>query len=283
MMPSLLHLEMHPKIFLWPKSFQRCEPSDDSIALYFFPRDPMQRFRESFQEDRRQRFRESFQKKKPTIQGIVPRRRYKRFRTEYGLDRETSTSKETDKRGQAKEIWDSLKSRFIGTEDVQQAHSQQLKSEFERLMMKEDESIDSFAGKMMGIYYKGCYMWINSSSYWIVKLWDDETGYNTQLEKLSESVHNEGLTWGTSKLVPVGYGIKKLQVMMTIVDDLVSIDSVIEDRLTTEPISEYVQSCDIVAFNKIFLYSHLPHLYNSGTIASSVGAPPALDVYLFYF
>ncbi|GJR24724.1 zinc finger, CCHC-type containing protein [Tanacetum coccineum] len=43
---------------------------------------------------------------------------------------------------------------FIGTEDVQQAHSQQLKSEFERLMMKEDESIDSFAGKMMGIITK---------------------------------------------------------------------------------------------------------------------------------
>ncbi|GJZ99774.1 putative zinc finger, CCHC-type containing protein [Tanacetum coccineum] len=54
----------------------------------------------------------------------------------------------------AKEIWDSLKSRFIGTEDVQQAHSQQLKSEFERLVMKEDESIDSFAGKLMSIITK---------------------------------------------------------------------------------------------------------------------------------
>ncbi|GJS41452.1 AMP-binding, conserved site-containing protein [Tanacetum coccineum] len=54
----------------------------------------------------------------------------------------------------AKEIWDSLKSRFIGTKDVQQAHSQQLKSEFERLMMKEDESIDSFAGKLMSIITK---------------------------------------------------------------------------------------------------------------------------------
>jgi len=54
----------------------------------------------------------------------------------------------------AKEIWDSLKARFIGTEDVQQAHSQQLKSEFERLIMKEDESIDSFAGKLMSIVTK---------------------------------------------------------------------------------------------------------------------------------
>nr|XP_043637857.1 nuclear matrix constituent protein 1-like [Erigeron canadensis] len=54
----------------------------------------------------------------------------------------------------AKEIWDSLKAKFVGTEDVQQAHSQQLKSKFERLIMKEDESIDSFAGKMMSIITK---------------------------------------------------------------------------------------------------------------------------------
>ena len=54
-----------------------------------------------------------------------------------------------------------------------------------------------------------------------------------------------------AKLVPVGYGIKKLQIMMTIVDDLVSVDTLIEERLTVEPINEYVQSCDIAAFNKI--------------------------------
>jgi elongation factor 1-beta len=55
----------------------------------------------------------------------------------------------------------------------------------------------------------------------------------------------------TAKLVAVGYGIKKLQIMLTIVDDLVSVDSLIEEHLTVEPINEYVQSCDIVAFNKI--------------------------------
>lgn len=38
---------------------------------------------------------------------------------------------------------------------------------------------------------------------------------------------------------------------MTIVDDLVSVDDLIDERLTVEPINEYVQSCDIVAFNKI--------------------------------
>lgn len=54
-----------------------------------------------------------------------------------------------------------------------------------------------------------------------------------------------------AKLVPVGYGIKKMTIMLTIIDDLVSVDDLIEDRLTAEPINEYVQSCDIVAFNKI--------------------------------
>lgn len=58
-----------------------------------------------------------------------------------------------------------------------------------------------------------------------------------------------------AKLVPVGYGIKKLQIMLTIVDDLVSVDNLIEEHLTVEPASEYIQSCDIVAFNKICEYS----------------------------
>ncbi|KAF0907394.1 hypothetical protein E2562_015886 [Oryza meyeriana var. granulata] len=83
-----------------------------------------------------------------------------------------------------------------------------------------------------------------------VKPWDDETDMK-KLEEAVRSVQMEGLTWGASKLVPVGYGIKKLQIMLTIVDDLVSVDSLIEEHLTEEPINEYVQSCDIVAFNKI--------------------------------
>lgn len=83
-----------------------------------------------------------------------------------------------------------------------------------------------------------------------VKPWDDETDMK-KLEEAVRSVQMEGLTWGASKLVPVGYGIKKMTIMLTIVDDLVSVDSLIEDHLTMEPINEYVQSCDIVAFNKI--------------------------------
>ena len=83
-----------------------------------------------------------------------------------------------------------------------------------------------------------------------VKPWDDETDMK-KLEEAVRSVQMEGLFWGASKLVAVGYGIKKLQIMLTIVDDLVSVDTLIEEQLTEEPINEYVQSCDIVAFNKI--------------------------------
>ncbi|OIW16276.1 hypothetical protein TanjilG_18991 [Lupinus angustifolius] len=83
-----------------------------------------------------------------------------------------------------------------------------------------------------------------------VKPWDDETDMK-KLEETVRSIELPGLLWGASKLVAVGYGIKKLQIMMTIVDDLVSVDTLIEERLTVEPCNEYIQSCDIVAFNKI--------------------------------
>ncbi|KAK6924696.1 Translation elongation factor EF1B, beta/delta subunit, guanine nucleotide exchange domain, partial [Dillenia turbinata] len=81
-----------------------------------------------------------------------------------------------------------------------------------------------------------------------VKPWDDETDMKKP-EAAVRSIEMEGLLW--AKLVPVGYGIKKMQIMLTIVDDLVSVDNLIEEHLTAEPINEYVQSCDIVAFNKI--------------------------------
>jgi elongation factor 1-beta len=83
-----------------------------------------------------------------------------------------------------------------------------------------------------------------------VKPWDDETDM-TKLEEQVRAVKMDGLFWGASKLVPVGYGIKKLQIMMTIEDDKVSPDNLIEDYLSVEPASDYIQSCDIVAFNKI--------------------------------
>nr|GFA34141.1 zinc finger, CCHC-type [Tanacetum cinerariifolium] len=48
----------------------------------------------------------------------------------------------------AKAIWDALKTRHMGEQSVQQARLQTLKSDFEMLQMKEDETIDTFTGKL---------------------------------------------------------------------------------------------------------------------------------------
>lgn len=50
-----------------------------------------------------------------------------------------------------KELWDSLKARFIGEERVKEVRLQTLKSEFDGLRMKEDEMIDGYARKLTGM------------------------------------------------------------------------------------------------------------------------------------
>nr|GEW37062.1 zinc finger, CCHC-type [Tanacetum cinerariifolium] len=54
----------------------------------------------------------------------------------------------------AKAIWDALKTRHIGEERVQQARLQTLKSDFEMLHMKEDETIDTFTAKLTTLVNK---------------------------------------------------------------------------------------------------------------------------------
>lgn len=51
-----------------------------------------------------------------------------------------------------------------------------------------------------------------------VKPWDDETDM-AELEKAVRSVEMPGLMWGISKLVPLAYGIKKLQIVCVVEDD----------------------------------------------------------------
>jgi len=80
-----------------------------------------------------------------------------------------------------------------------------------------------------------------------VKPWDDETDM-AELEKCVRTVQMDGLLWGTSKLVPVGYGIKKLQIACVVVDDKVGTD-MLEEEITK--FEDFVQSVDIAAFNKI--------------------------------
>ncbi|XP_029687310.1 elongation factor 1-delta-like isoform X2 [Takifugu rubripes] len=80
-----------------------------------------------------------------------------------------------------------------------------------------------------------------------VKPWDDETDMS-MLEKCVRSVQMDGLLWGASKLVPVGYGIKKLQINCVVEDDKVGTD-ILEEEITK--FEDFVQSVDVAAFNKI--------------------------------
>jgi len=80
-----------------------------------------------------------------------------------------------------------------------------------------------------------------------IKPWDDETDMNEML-KSAKSIEKEGLVWGASKLVPVGYGINKLQLMCVVEDEKVSIDELCEQIAEFE---DFVQSVDVAAMSKI--------------------------------
>lgn len=80
-----------------------------------------------------------------------------------------------------------------------------------------------------------------------VKPWDDETDMK-KMEELVRSIETDGLLWGASKLVPLAYGIKKLQITCVVEDDKVGTDF-LEEEITK--FEDYVQSVDIAAFNKI--------------------------------
>uniref|UniRef100_A0A1Q3EV24 Putative elongation factor 1-beta n=1 Tax=Culex tarsalis TaxID=7177 RepID=A0A1Q3EV24_CULTA len=80
-----------------------------------------------------------------------------------------------------------------------------------------------------------------------VKPWDDETDMK-EMEKSVRSIEMDGLLWGAAKLVPVGYGIKKLQICCVIEDDKVSVDE-LQEKI--QDFEDFVQSVDIAAFNKI--------------------------------
>lgn len=51
-----------------------------------------------------------------------------------------------------------------------------------------------------------------------------------------------------AKLVPLAYGIHKLQISCVVEDDKVSVDWLVEQ---IQELEDYVQSVDIAAFNKV--------------------------------
>ncbi|XP_036912450.1 elongation factor 1-beta-like [Sturnira hondurensis] len=80
-----------------------------------------------------------------------------------------------------------------------------------------------------------------------VKPWDEEMDM-VKLEECVRSIQANGLVWGASKLVPVGCGIKTLQIQCVVEDDKVGTD-MLEERITA--FEDCVQSMDVAAFNKV--------------------------------
>ncbi|XP_068626229.1 probable elongation factor 1-delta [Battus philenor] len=80
-----------------------------------------------------------------------------------------------------------------------------------------------------------------------VKPWDDETDM-AAMEQAVRTINTDGLLWGAAKLVPLAFGIHKLQISCVVEDDKVSVDWLTEE---IEKIEEFVQSVDIAAFNKV--------------------------------
>jgi len=80
-----------------------------------------------------------------------------------------------------------------------------------------------------------------------IKPWDDETDMDAMLKQV-KTITKEGLVWGASKLVPVGYGINKLRIMLVVEDDKVSIDELQEQISEFE---DFVQSVDVDSMQKI--------------------------------
>ncbi|KAJ7092489.1 hypothetical protein B0H15DRAFT_834108 [Mycena belliarum] len=80
-----------------------------------------------------------------------------------------------------------------------------------------------------------------------VKPWDDETDMEA-LEKAVRSIEKDGLLWGSSKLVAIGYGIRKLQMTLVVEDEKVSLDELQEQIAEFE---DYVQSSDVAAMQKL--------------------------------
>ena len=68
------------------------------------------------------------------------------------------------------------------------------------------------------------------------------------LEAGVRGIEKDGLVWGLSKFVAVGFGIKKLQINLVVEDDKISLDDLQEE---IQELEDYVQSSDVVAMQKL--------------------------------
>merc|ERR1711963_502461 len=126
---------------------------------------------------------------------------------------------------------------LFGSDDEEDAEAERIKAERVAAYNKKKEEKESKKGKVIA----------KSNIIMDIKPWDDETDMK-ELEANIRSITMDGLLWGTGKLVEIGYGIKKLQITCVIEDDKVMMDD-LEDQIIG--FEDFVQSMDIVAFNKI--------------------------------
>lgn len=89
-------------------------------------------------------------------------------------------------------------------------------------------------------------------SHLLISFVDDETDM-AALEASVRSIEKDGLVWGASKLVPVGFGIKKLQINLVIEDDKIGLDDLQEQ---IQGFEDYVQSTDIVSSAHCYVCNH---------------------------
>ena len=80
-----------------------------------------------------------------------------------------------------------------------------------------------------------------------IKPWDDETDL-VEMEKAVRAIEKDGLVWGASQLIPVGFGIKKLQINLVVEDEKVSTTELEEE---IQELDDWVQSTDIAAMQKL--------------------------------
>jgi len=148
----------------------------------------------------------------------------------------TAGAAKEDKKAEKDDADDDDFDLFGDDDDEEEEETEEEKAKKEELLKKYQEKK---AGKKQVI--------AKSSILLDIKPWDDETDM-VETERLVRTIEMDGLLWGASKLVPLAYGIKKLQILCTVEDDKVGTE-ILEEQITA--FEDYVQSMDVAAFNKI--------------------------------
>jgi elongation factor 1-beta len=68
------------------------------------------------------------------------------------------------------------------------------------------------------------------------------------LESAVRGIQADGLVWGTSSLIPIGYGVEKLRINLVVEDEKVSVTDLQEQ---IEELEDFVQSSDVVGMQKL--------------------------------